>query len=147
MAVPIRRINKGKGIRTLKLKFGDDVLNIKYDRSKYTPAVERELNDQLEQKNLVGGLFAGFLGNLILEWDAMDVDPEDREKALELESDPDNLPGMKEYEAAGIRMVPVPLTPETFDTLLSIETQGDLMTELGKDQRPNPTSSDFTSNS
>jgi hypothetical protein len=146
MPVPIKKVNKNKGLRTLKMKFGEDTLNIVYDRSKYTPKAERELNERVAEQNLIGSLFSGFLGQLVVGWDIMDVHPEDTEKAENLENSMETPPGMKDYENAGIRMVPVPLTDEAFDAFLSIEFQGELMIELGKDQRPNQKTSDSMNN-
>lgn len=150
MPIPVKKINNAKGNGVITIPFLDEQLVLTYNREKYTPKVERELRDRM-MENLPGTMLAEFLMTLLIDWDAVDVHSEDREKAEEMETrlmsqDPPVIPGLKDYEAAGIRMVKLPLNADTFDALISIEAQGSIVEALSETQRPKAKQSDFMSN-
>ena len=55
-----QKVNEGKGPRTLKIEFGGENLEIVYSRSKYTPKLERSMQDLVE-KGLPGSMLAKML--------------------------------------------------------------------------------------
>lgn len=124
--IRIGSINKASEQKTVSIKFGDETLELTYNRAKYTPRFEREVK-QLMEENLPANMLAKMVFALVIDWNAMDVVD-------------DSLPedSWEWYK--------VPLTFETFESLLSAEALATIVESLAEDNRPNQKPSDFTSN-
>lgn len=119
-------VNKVTEQKTVSISFGDEVLELTYNRSKYTPKFEREVKELMDS-NLPANMLAKMVFALVTDWNLEDVvDPDAPEKEWEYEK--------------------VPLTLETFEALLSAEALATIVEALSEDNRPNQKPSDFTSN-
>lgn len=122
----LSKVNLGDGDHTVPVKFGEEVLNITYNRGKFTPRVERELQEEAKA-NRPGGALAKMLMKVLISWDLEDAHPEDV-----------NLPEDQQ------RLVPVPLNEQTLDDLLSIPAQARIVETIAEDNRPKQTTSEPT---
>lgn len=102
----------------LPVAFGKETLNLTYNRSKFTPKLEREINALADARQM-GGMLSKMLMTILTSWDIVDVDPADVGK-------PENKQ----------KLIPVPLTAETLDELISIEAQARIVKALTDAQRP-----------
>lgn len=145
MPVTVQKLNRGDGDRLVSIPIGIDVLNIGYNREKYTPAIERELREKMENK-LPGCMLAGFLVNLLTSWDVVEPADGEQKKIDKLTASNGRELSIDELKAEGIKFTDVPLTEITLDTIVSVQAQSLIVEKLSEDQRPNMQSSDFTSN-
>lgn len=144
MAISLKRLNRGDGDRSVAILVGIDTLNLTYSREKYTPQVERELRDRMEDRR-PGAMLADFLLTLLTGWDVV-IPAEGQDDAItKLMEKAGRELTIDELQEKGIKFEPVPLTKETFESLVSVEAQALIVEKLSEDQRPNAKQSDFTS--
>lgn len=124
--ISLKAINKSSEQKTVSILFGEETLELTYNRSKYTPRFEREVKELMDS-NLPANMLAKMVFALVIDWNVEDVVD-------------DTLPE-KDWEYAK-----VPLTYETFESLLSAEALATIVEALSEDNRPNQKPSDFTSN-
>ena len=124
--MPIRRdkINRAfNETKPLAIAIGLDTLNITYNREKYTPKIERELREAMEDMT-PGKMLSQMLSTILTGWDVVDVHPDDLDKPEEEQ-----------------RLIPVELSPENLDGLLSVTALGKIVEAIAADQNPNLTTS------
>lgn len=119
----LNKVNQGDGNRTVAVTYGEETLNVTYNRGALTPKVERELQEEASA-NRPGGALAKMLGKVIVGWDLQDVHPDDAE-----------LP--EDHQ----RLVDVPLNSDTLDDILSIAAQAKIVEAIAEDNRPKATTS------
>jgi DNA-binding NtrC family response regulator len=144
MAISLKRLNRGDGDKTVAITVGIDTLNLTYNREKYTPKLERELRERMEERR-PGAMLADFLLNLLTGWDVVELVEGQDEKIAKLTEKVGKELSIDELQAAGIEFTPLPLNAETFEALVSVEAQALIVEKLSEDQRPNAKPSDFTS--
>lgn len=118
-------INKSSEQRTVSIQYGEETLELVYNRSKYTPRFEREVKELMDA-NLPANMLAKMVFALVIDWNAEHVVD-------------DSLPE-KDWE-----YVKVPLTFDTFESLICAEALAHIVEALSEDNRPNQKPSDFTS--
>ena len=74
--MPIRLSNLVKDIRTCQVVFGEEQANLTYRPSAYTPLLEDELQETM-QENRPGNALAEMLANVLLSWEVLDDDGEE----------------------------------------------------------------------
>lgn len=124
--ITLKEVNGASEKKTISITFGEAVLDLTYNRSKYTPKFERETKE-LMNDNLPANMLAYMVFQLIIDWNLEDVVD-------------DSLPEDKQ------EWVKVPLTLDTFVNLFSAEALAKIVEALAGDNRPNETPSGFTSN-
>lgn len=144
MAITLKRLNRGDGDKSVSIPIGIDTLNLTYNREKYTPKLERELRERMEDRR-PGAMLSDFLLNLINGWDVLEVVEGQEEKIEKLTLKAGRELSTDELQQEGIQFTPLPLNAETFEALVSVEAQALIVEKLSEDQRPNAKPSDFTS--
>lgn len=124
----LRKVNQVEETKAMSVPFGDEFLEVTYNRSKYTPKFEKEIK-QLMDDNLPGNMLAKMLFTLLTSWNLRDY--VDTDENLSLPEDQ-----RKTY--------PVPLTLDVFESLLSMEALASIVEKLAEDNRPNLKSSEDT---
>lgn len=112
-------------IRPVTVNFDGEVLNMKIDRQKYTPRLERQMKEAIDE-NLPLNMLVEFLHSLVTEWDLEDVHPDDVDKPEDKQ-----------------RMVPVPLTRENIGDM-GVEVLQQIADGIIEAQRPNQTNSEIS---
>jgi hypothetical protein len=144
MPISLKRLNRGDGDKAVAIQIGIDTLNLTYNREKYTPKLERELRESMDDRR-PGAMLKDFLLSLLSGWDVViPVEGQD-EKIDELIKKAGKELTIDELKEKGIIFDPVPLNDETFEALVSVEAQALIVEKLSEDQRPNAKQSDFTS--
>lgn len=120
----------GTSRRTAKAYFGPESdpgepLTFTYDPSKYTPVLEGEVFGAAD-KGMFATMYANRLENVLLDWDAMQVDPDDQAKV-----------DAGELVPSAAKLVPFPPTHDNiFKTPL--EALRKIVIAMNEDQRPSP---------
>jgi hypothetical protein len=74
--ISLRTVNKVDEQKTVSIAFGEETLEVTYNRSKYTPKFEREVKELMDS-NLPGNMLGKMVFALVTGWNLEDlVDPE-----------------------------------------------------------------------
>ena len=122
--IRLSAVNAPDGDISLEVLFGENSLSLTYSRDTYTPKLERELA-QLINDRLPGNMLAAMLIKVLRTWDVVDVHPEDK-----------NKPEVDQ------RLVPVPLSESSLTDLLSVAALSKIVEAMAEDQRPKLTTSE-----
>ena len=119
--IRLSTLNREKEEKTMSITFGEEELQLTYNRSKYTPKFEKELKQMMDD-NLPSSMMANMVFALLIDWNVEDI--------IQTE---ENLAKPEEEQEVGL----VPLTLETFETLVSSEALSTIIESLADDNRPN----------
>ncbi len=116
-------------------------LEVEYSRAKFTPQLERQMNDKI-RLGLPGGMLAQMLMKVLLDWDVYHYN-EDEE-----DTSPLVLQACDQSEEDLTFQVgeKIPLTERTLDQMVCIPAQSRIVEQITEDNRPNAKKSGSSSN-